>query len=120
MHFYQAFHTCCLDSVVSRCACESQWQGDEQCGSCTSGFKGADCSVVEPQLPSQPPQQPICALGQGGYLYQFDGHGIVLQEFNTYYLMKVDHFSVQVIQSAFPSLFCPVFRWQQRIALVPQ
>lgn len=75
---------------------------------------------MEPQLPSQPPPQPICALGQGGYLYLFDGHGIVLQEFNTYYLMKVDHFSVQVIQSAFPSLFCPVFRWQQRIALVPQ
>lgn len=88
------------DQQNGRCKCNTQWTGNSNCSRCTDGFTGLDCSIVEPQQPEQQQEQATCALNQGGYLYMFTGQGITLQQFTSFYLLRVLNFSVQASQVA--------------------
>lgn len=91
------------DQTTGGCLCEPHWQGDAECSTCTSGYTGRDCSIVAPRPPVNPPKHATCAAGPSGDLNMFDGHGVTLQQFSTYYLFRVDAFSVKFTQVDCPA-----------------
>ncbi|KAL8620494.1 hypothetical protein ACOMHN_056886 [Nucella lapillus] len=85
------------DKDTGRCGCQPQWQGDDQCGSCTAGFTGTDCSVTEP--PSPPRAHPApCFLHSGGLLGMFSDYTVteMTRQFGSYFLFMLNQFSIQV------------------------
>ena len=57
------------------CKCHPNWQGDQNCSSCTPGWKGLSCSVAvtttEPSVANVTIK--ICTISERGYVTGFDG-----------------------------------------------
>lgn len=92
------------DTATGVCQCDVNWQGDHACSSCTPGWLGEDCRIVQ----QNPNYRTAAAFGPGnlitlnGTAYRFIGNG-------EYYLLKPNDllFEVQVrMVSCFEASTC--------------
>lgn len=87
---------------TGECACQVNWQGDSNCGSCTTGFTGTNCDIQEPELPPNAPMG--CLARKHGAYLNFTGHGMTYAEPGNYRMLEMNNLKVEV-----RSTFCSVF-----------
>ena len=81
------------DQKTGRCTCESNWEGDRNCSTCSNGFTGDDCSVA---IAIKFSQSTHAFVSLQGYVTLFGGYGIVLKETGEYRLVYASEHHVSV------------------------
>ena len=84
--------TCQRDT--GKCSCLENWNGDDNCGTCTTGYIGTDCNVAEPELPSNAPMG--CFARKHGNYGNFTGHRFSYAEPGNYLLTELNNLKVEV------------------------
>lgn len=82
------------DRVTGKCECHANYNGTLDCGSCSSGWTGSDCSLALVSLSTL--QISIAISSTGGHYITFDGYSFTLVAVGEYYLINVPHVSFQV------------------------
>lgn len=82
------------DSVTGKCECHANYNRTEDCGSCSSGWTGRDCSLALVRLRNL--HVSIAASSAGGHYVTFDGYSFTLVAAGEYYLIIDRSLSFQV------------------------
>lgn len=84
------------------CLCDPNWRGDKNCITCSSGWHGADCSVIV-----QSPNNRTAAAFGHGYFVTLDGTGYRFLGNGEYHLILSSSFEVQArMVTCFSSSSC--------------
>ena len=81
------------DAITGTCTCDLNWRGNEECGECTPGWTGDDCSVAVSGHKS-----PTCSAFLGGHFTTFDGSHFNFFGAGEYWLIQSDKFKGQLRQ----------------------
>lgn len=82
------------NSVTGECECTANYNGTLDCGKCSSGWTGSDCSLALVSLNWL--QLSIAISSTGGHYVTFDGYSFTLVAVGEYYLINIPHMSFQV------------------------
>ena len=82
------------NSVTGECECKANYNGALDCGKCSFGWTGSDCSLALVSLNWS--QLSIAISSTGGHYVTFDGYSFTLVAVGEYYLINVPHVSFQV------------------------
>lgn len=81
------------DTLRGTCACDLNWQGAEDCSSCTPGWVGKDCSVAVSNK-----KFPSCSIFSGGHLSSFDGAHFSFSGVGEFWLINNAELKAQIRQ----------------------
>ena len=82
------------DSVTGRCECNANHNGALDCGKCSLGWTGSDCSLALVSLNWL--HLSFAISSTGGHYVTFDGYSFTLVAVGEYFLINVPHVSFQV------------------------
>ena len=87
------------DKATGKCICDINWQGDEACRSCTTGWGGTRCQFAITKFEAAFTY--TSSIGSGGYLSTFFGVRFKFHKHGEYYLMRTAtrNFIIQIRQS---------------------
>ena len=88
------------DIQTGVCLCEAQWKGDKNCSTCTTGWTGTDCSVLEEVTVAKNLSSGISIIGLRGDVILFSKGGFVIPQIGEYYLMYSSHHQL-ILQGRF-------------------
>ena len=97
------------DVLTGKCFCELNWQGNENCTACSSGWAGTDCSTAVTRWSSSSVLVGVGAVSLGGHFTSLSGISYTLHVTGEYYLIYSLHVSVIVqirLVSCFQQLTC--------------
>ena len=84
------------DRLTGACRCHGNWNGTQDCGLCSEGWIGKDCSVAKVRL--TPLQASHAFSFAGGHYVTFVGHCFTAVIVGEFYVIQVPNFAVQVRQ----------------------
>ena len=82
------------DSVTGACHCYANWKGTPDCGICSPGWTGRDCSLALVSLPLR--KVSVAISSTGAHYVTFDGYSFTLVRIGEYYLINVPGMLFQV------------------------
>lgn len=82
------------DGVTGKCECYFNYNGTVDCGRCSFGWTGSDCSLALVTLRKLHVSIAISSIG--GHYVTFDGYSFTLVAVGEYYLLNVPRLSFQV------------------------
>ena len=82
------------DRITGKCDCHANYNGTLDCGRCSLGWTGTDCSLALVSLRKL--HVSIAISSTGGHYVTFDGYSFTLVAVGEYYLINVPHLSFQV------------------------
>ena len=84
------------EKETGQCICEVNWRGDNNCSSCTVGWRGTNCEFVVSKLPSKTVF--LASVGNFGYLRTFFGASFFHRSYGEFYLIRTlaANFRVQI------------------------
>ncbi|XP_072025320.1 uncharacterized protein [Amphiura filiformis] len=88
------------DPVTGTCVCDESWKGDTECGSCTDGWTGSDCSILVPILPDN--HVVTCSARSSVYI-NYESQIFTVNSVGAYSLTKLPGIDIQVNQ-----IFCDI------------
>ena len=97
------------DVVTGKCLCELNWQGNENCTTCSTGWAGTDCSTAVTRWPHGSVLVGVGTVSLGGHFTSLSGISYSLHVTGEYYLIYSIHVSVIVqirLVSCFQQLTC--------------
>ena len=82
---------------TGKCECHPNWEGDENCSTCTPGWKGPSCSVA---VSSTGPNNTfkLCTISESGYVTGFDGSLYTFKALGEFVMIRSSIIEAQVRQ----------------------
>ena len=81
--------------ITGECECNANFKGTQDCGKCSPGWTGSDCSLALVSL-NLNLQLSIAISSTGGHYVTFDGYSFTLVAVGEFYLIHLPHISFQV------------------------
>ena len=85
---------------TGKCECHPNWEGDQNCSTCTPGWKGPSCSVaVSSTGPSVANNSfKLCTISESGYVTGFDGSLYTFKALGEFVMIRSSIIEAQVRQ----------------------
>ena len=87
------------DSITGTCICRQSWKGDSECGSCTEGWTGADCTLLIPVLPDN---HVVTCTARSGVYINYESQTFEVQKVGVYLLTMLPGIEIQVSVNGVP------------------
>ena len=88
------------DQATAKCVCDINWQGDENCSSCSLGWEGFRCQFSVSKLSAA--SSVTATIGGNGYFTTFFGVRFTFHLHGEFYLLKtaLENFVLQIRQAS--------------------